>query len=78
MLHRNNKLVWTWVNGHNFETECNNSLCCGYQWKNQSPQMFPLCIQQQQKDMVYWNNVHGKHGKQWWLVSKQQNMEEMN
>ncbi len=41
MLHRNNKLVWTLVNGHNFDTEQNDHLCCGYQQKNQSPQTFP-------------------------------------
>ncbi len=40
MLHRNNKLVWTRVDGHNFDTECNDRLFCGYQQKNQSPQVF--------------------------------------
>ncbi len=75
MLHRNNKLVWTWVNGHNFDTGQNGRLFCGCQQKNQSPQMFPLCIQQQQQYMVYWNNIHAEHGEQWWLVCKQQNME---
>ena len=29
MFQRNNKLVWTLVNGHNFDTEQNNRLCCG-------------------------------------------------
>ncbi len=78
MLHRNNKLVWTWVNGHNFVTRQNYHLCCGYQRKKHSPTMFPLCIQQHLKYIVYWNNVRGKHGEQCWLVSKQQNMEEMD
>jgi hypothetical protein len=47
MLHRNNKLVWTGINGHNLDTECNDHLCCGCQQKNQCPQTFRLCIQQQ-------------------------------
>ncbi len=46
MLDRNNKLVWTGVNGHNLDTECNNHLCCGRKQKKWSPQMFRLCIQQ--------------------------------
>ncbi len=29
MLHRNNKMVWTGVNGHNLDTERNDRLCCG-------------------------------------------------
>ncbi len=31
MLYRNNKLVWTRVNGHilDLDTECNECLCCG-------------------------------------------------
>ncbi len=33
MLQRNNKMVWTWVNGQNFNTEQNYHLCCGYQQK---------------------------------------------
>ncbi len=78
MLHKNSKMVWTGVNGHNLDTECNNRLCCGPKQKNWSPQMFPLCIQQQQKYMLYWNNIRGKHEGQWWLVSKKQNMEEVD
>jgi hypothetical protein len=53
MLHRNKKLVWTLVNGHNFDTEQNYHLCCDYQQKKQSPTTFPLCIQQQLKYIVY-------------------------
>ncbi len=44
LLHRNNKLVWTWVNEHNFDTERNYHLCCGYQQeKNCFPQR-SLCV----------------------------------
>ncbi len=78
MLQRNNKLLWTWVNGQNFDTEQNYRLCCGYQLKKQSHTTFPWCIQHQLKYIVYWNNVRGKHREQCWLVSKQQNMEEMD
>ncbi len=49
MLHRNNKLVWTVVNGHNLDTERSDHLCCGCQQKNWSPQTLGLCIQQQLK-----------------------------
>ncbi len=59
MLNRNNKLVWTGVNGHNLDTERNNCLCCGCQQKNCSPQTFHLCIQHQLK-----YNVPDKHGGQ--------------
>ncbi len=78
MLQRNNKLVWTWVSGQNFDTKQNYHLCCGYQQKKQFSTMFPWCIQHQLKYIVYWNNICGKHGEQCWLGSKQQNMEEMN
>jgi hypothetical protein len=40
MLHRDNKLVWTGVNGHNLDTERNNHLCCVCQQNNWSPQIF--------------------------------------
>ncbi len=53
MLHRNNKLVWTGVNGHNLDTESKDRVCCGWEQKNWSPQMFHLCIQQQLKYMLY-------------------------
>ncbi len=42
MLQRNNKLVWTWVNGHNFDTEQSYHLCCGYQWKKTVSHNVPL------------------------------------
>ncbi len=41
------------VNRPNFDTEQNDHLCCGYQQKNPSPQMFPLCIQQKLQYMGY-------------------------
>ncbi len=77
MLQRNNKLVWTWVNGQNFDIEQNYHLCCGYQWKQQSTTTFPWCIQHQLKYIVNWNYVRGNHGEQCWLVSKQKNKEKM-
>ncbi len=46
--------------------------------KTLAPQTFCLCIQQELKYMLYWNNVCDQHGGQWWLVGKQQNMEEVD
>jgi hypothetical protein len=78
MLHRNNKIVWAQVNGHNLHTDRNEPWFCGREQKNRSPQMFCLCIQQQLKYMLYWDNICDQHGWQWWLVSKQENMEEVD
>ncbi len=78
MLQRNNKMVWAGVNRHNLHTECNDHWCCGKEPKKWSPKRFHLCIQQQIKYMLHWNNICDQHGGQWWLVSKQQNMEEVD
>jgi hypothetical protein len=39
MLHRNNKMVWTGVNGHNLNTECNDHLRCGCEQKTGLPKI---------------------------------------
>jgi hypothetical protein len=78
MLHRNNKMVLAGFNSHSLHTECNDCWYYGWEWKKWSPQTFHLCIQQQLKYILYWNNVCDQHGEQQWLVSKQQNMEEVD
>jgi hypothetical protein len=53
MLHRNNKMVSTGVNGHNLHIKRNDHWCCGRKHKNWSSQTFHLCIHQQLKYMLY-------------------------